>query len=717
MANWGSRVLITCRHKPAALLAGTQGREALQIRLETLPTGEAVLFARRHPALRNLFLGDPQQHLLSRRILNVSRGHPLLLDRLAKLAELPQPETLQDALNQLESRADFSKLPDLFSIGAKLPQQERDYLLDALQTSLDGLLELAEPEARHLLWVLSLADDPVPEDLLKGVWSGMSEQQELQAHWREIMAAMDQLPYAIRKQAYDQMPDEIRALLDEPAPELADMKPLLQTLLDLGLTTVEDEVYTCHELTRERIAVWMQTHPDERKNRDEQQLWIAYAERWVQWFDSLFHENQDAALEMGRRALVGFVRAGAFEQLGSFASNLIGSTSDPRVLNALRPHLETAVAQAPEGQARWRCRGMLADALSRAGQYEASLGFYVEAEAEARSNESWADVAAIIGNRATTLMYASKLDMARDKQLASAEAERRAGRPEIHALIRELEALRIDIMQGQATEVLDPVETGLANIEDWHNRAEAVETITEAPDREFRLRALVGALDIARMAYFRLEQWTQALIKLDRSIEVQRLAGRGEFEIALNRFNRAVVLQKLKDYGKAQAELESLLELQDSAGNHRSKAKILSTLANLLNDLGDVKQAVIQERRALALTNTLEDIADRSISHHNLALYLEKSGSTVESADHRLAALAYRLAAGLGQDLKMSLHNYGVLYRRAKAAGTELVVPRLAELLDKPEFTALTHWLQQNGIPPADLQTAIYQALSQAMSM
>ena len=64
--------------------------------------------------------------------------------------------------------------------------------------------------------------------------------------------------------------------------------------------------------------------------------------------------------------------------------------------------------------------------------------------------------------------------------------------------------------------------------------------------------------------------------------------------------------------------------------------------------------------------------------------------------------------------MKSSLHNYAVLYQEAKAAGTELVVPRLAELLDKPEFTALTHWLLQNGIAPADLQAAIDQALAQA---
>ena len=360
---------------------------------------------------------------------------------------------------------------------------------------------------------------------------------------------------------------------------------------------------------------------------------------------------------------------------------------------------------------------MLADALRKARQLEASLGFYVEAEAEARSNGNWSDVAWITGNWAIALRDTGKLDAARDKQLASAEASRFAGRPEIHALGGELEALRIAIMQGRASEVLETVEVGVEKIEDWNRRSEAGETVPEAPNRESRLRALVSALNIASEAHSALEQWPQALAKIDRMIEVQRLAGRGELEIAKARFNRAVVLKDIKDFGKAQTELESLLDVFEAAGDHYCKAAVLSTLAGLFNDLNDVNQAVIQARRALALLNTFEDIDDRAMSHNNLAEYLEKSGATAESADHQLAALAYRLAAGLGQDLKLSRNNYAIRYQRAKAAGKELVVPRLDELLDKPEFAALTHWLQQNGIPPADLQAAIDQALSQAMSL
>ena len=70
-----------------------------------------------------------------------------------------------------------------------------------------------------------------------------------------------------------------------------------------------------------------------------------------------------AALEAGSRALVYCVQAGAYDRLGGFASGVVTSTSDPRLLEGLLPHLEAAAESAPEGQPRWTCLCYLADAL------------------------------------------------------------------------------------------------------------------------------------------------------------------------------------------------------------------------------------------------------------------------------------------------------------------------------------------------------------------
>ena len=113
----------------------------------------------------------------------------------------------------------------------------------------------------------------------------------------------------------------------------------------------------------------------------------------------------------------------------------------------------------------------------------------------------------------------------------------------------------------------------------------------------------------------------------------------------------------------------------------------------------------------------MPDPGDRAISHNNLASYLDRSGTPAALAAasrHQLAALVYRLVAGLGQDLQTSLGNYAIFFRRAQAAGTSLAVPTLADLLTDPAFAPLATWLTQRQVDPASLQAAIDDLLAQA---
>jgi tetratricopeptide (TPR) repeat protein len=147
-----------------------------------------------------------------------------------------------------------------------------------------------------------------------------------------------------------------------------------------------------------------------------------------------------------------------------------------------------------------------------------------------------------------------------------------------------------------------------------------------------------------------------------------------------------------------------------------SSATTLSSLANLFDDQGDVPQAITQQRRALALHAQLPDPGDRAISHNNLAEYLKRHGTPAalaESPRHQLAALIYRLVAGLGQDLQTSLGNYARGFRSAQAAGTPLLVPRVAELLADPAFQSLADWLRQRQVDVDEVQAAVDQTLEQ----
>ena len=80
------------------------------------------------------------------------------------------------ALDALEKSQDFSQLPALFAASPG-DAKELAYLNDALATSLDQLIRDAGPDARRLLWMIAVANDPVTLGLLKGVWSGESHEQ------------------------------------------------------------------------------------------------------------------------------------------------------------------------------------------------------------------------------------------------------------------------------------------------------------------------------------------------------------------------------------------------------------------------------------------------------------------------------------------------------------------------------------------------------------
>src|SRR6185437_13842344 len=118
----GSRVLVTSRHRPAVL----EGK-ALWIPLGALPIEEAALYFQNHAVLRCLWYGDDDAFALAERILDVSRGHPLILARIADLAKRYYDEEkhalvpeghgeIALALSRLQGEG-FRALPDLFAKG------------------------------------------------------------------------------------------------------------------------------------------------------------------------------------------------------------------------------------------------------------------------------------------------------------------------------------------------------------------------------------------------------------------------------------------------------------------------------------------------------------------------------------------------------------------------------------------------------------------------
>jgi tetratricopeptide (TPR) repeat protein len=697
-----------------------------------LPAPEAALFLRANPTLsRMLFADNASESALAQRLLKASRFHPLLMDRLTRLAgNATLRGQLLQALDALEHSKAFGKLPALFA-SAPGDAGELDYLHDALATSLDQLIRDASVDARRVLWLIAVANEPVALGLLKSVWS--REENSEQAQLRRIKEILNMLPEL--QAELTAMPQEIRAALDALPPERPvawpELEPLLHYLVSVGLAAElrsgpgdDNSELTCHELVRERIGDWMAQKQADCGEWTENTIRLAYAERLAKAFTAMRHMDMSGALQAGSRALVYCVQAEAWDRLVGFASGVVTSAKDPRLLEALIPHLRAAAEVAPEGRTRRACLTNLADTLSGGGRPDASLPFYEQAAHEARvaaevggkgAPQAWADLALISANWANACRSLDDLDKARQLHLESATASKKADRPAVHIIGRELEALRIEIKQGRASQALPKIQARLAQLEGWWRRQRAGERVPEAPDLEFLSRAYIGALDIANDQHRALGDWDSALRCTDAILSAERELRRPVEDIAGSRMNRANELRKLQRFAEAKSELEECLEIFRS--DPIRTARTLGSLASLFDDQGDIDQAVGQQRRALVLFERLPSPADRAGSHINLANYLERHGketSIAESTLHRLAGLSYCLAAELGGDLQSVLPNYAIYFRRARVAGTEPVIPRLAQLLADPAFHPLDLWLRQRQVDLDELQSAIDKILDQA---
>ena len=385
-----SRLLVTTRHRPRAL---ADAATTLWIPLGPLPMREAGLYLRTRPELRRLLFGNTSGKALVYRLLEISRGHPLILDHFARLAR--DPAVLSAALDRIQSEG-WQGLPNLFGEGARDDAQrdrERQYLEDVVMGAVDLLIGRLSPAARRLLGVITLANEPVREAFIAGVWQGRSAEDEQLKRISQGIPCLYQLPdNDPRKQRLVQLPDNdprkqrlVARLETDTGQQLLErlrnlalpsdappVGPLLAGLHGAGLLiqdvlapsgvagsatsaadgpgTGDSVTYSFHELVRERVAVWMAAHADQRASRPDDAIRVAYGERYAQLFNILYHQNRDAANEAGRRALVYFVAARAFDQLESFASTLITGVRDPALLRSMIAELGGHNRSGPTGQ-------------------------------------------------------------------------------------------------------------------------------------------------------------------------------------------------------------------------------------------------------------------------------------------------------------------------------------------------------------------------------
>jgi|GEM_PF-3962175 len=191
------------------------------------------------------------------------------------------------------------------------------------------------------------------------------------------------------------------------------------------------------------------------------------------------------------------------------------------------------------------------------------------------------------------------------------------------------------------------------------------------------------------------------------------MLGEGEHALARNRFNRYGPLLSLGRLVEAEQILESCLAVFRGVVDLSMEASVLSALGDLWYRRGDLEQAAGLERQALAARNRLFDLEGRSISHGNLADYLDHLGVTEEAARYRLARIVYDLVMRHGEFLATDLGNLAILMRRAAASEKRYELPRLAELLARPEFEPLQRTLTEWKVGLDELQAKIDQQVEE----
>src|SRR5262249_31237490 len=155
------------------------------------------------------------------------------------------------------------------------------------------------------------------------------------------------------------------------------------------------------------------------------------------------------------------------------------------------------------------------------------------------------------------------------------------GRPVVNVIASELEALRIDIVQGRSNAARPEVEARLARVQQWWDQDRAGQSVPEAPETEFLARAFIGALDVPQEADLAQDTLTSALGRLDLQMEVKYALQRPAEDIGATRMNRAAILVALGRSGGARAELEACLQLFQN--NPTLSSKVLASLADLFN--------------------------------------------------------------------------------------------------------------------------------------
>jgi tetratricopeptide (TPR) repeat protein len=215
------------------------------------------------------------------------------------------------------------------------------------------------------------------------------------------------------------------------------------------------------------------------------------------------------------------------------------------------------------------------------------------------------------------------------------------------------------------------------------------------------------------MVNYSFKQWEACIELLEEIEQIEREMGETKHLQYRTRFNKYTPLMRLGRLDEAQRVVQECLSVFREADDLTHQSKALSALANIWDERGDIKQAIALQRQALSICNRLPDPFDRAPFHNNLANYFTEAGKPEDEARHLLAGIIYSVIS-TPYHLSDFVKNLRIRIHRAAQSGRRYELPRISDLLTRPEFEALGGFLEKSGVDLQELQAQIDQMVEQA---
>lgn len=679
-----SRVALTSRVSPANLPAGliVESLHALTVR-------EATLMLEASEDGRRLLNGDAAARTMARRLLEVTQGHPKLLELGLAAAKLAAGDmtALARRLDAAEQawRDGGQSLAAFFATGESRVS-DRGFI-DQLAGWTAAATARLPAAAQTLFFALAAMEEPDREaGLLEMLWPHL---------WGEVATGE---------------PPDFALLLD--------LAPLLDCLTEAALIDAQ-----AVGEAEDGPASW-RLHPGvaaAARDKAPDGLCAAVDRHmggiWLEVLQLCLENETQGAGEMIRRA--GFaaapylLRGQQWEAAGRALEQVLKRDSSPATVAAALPLLRKAADRAA-GADSLAARGRLARALWLAGQgaaAETELRGLID-QAAAAGDYQMASVAA--GDLLNLLRDAGRLPEALTLAEEKAGHTLRAGLGPWTRLLDEAQKLQIMVLRGDYAAVLTTVERHRQTMRNLPEDGGAAEASVAWHVRETLLNVGVEA---AR----RSEHW-QAALDFNHDIAASMHArGAAATAQARARFSDYGPLLALGRLDAAAALLAECRSVFTHARDWRMLGKVLSGQADLADECGRPGEAAVLERTALRYKYAAAAPETCANSHNNLANYLIKSdGPEAAALAHRLAAILIEALMVSGQvevwrrNLVIDILRLGVADARAAMPGSVVEVVRLAEAEEGVGLADLLAALNRDGVDLDELLQAVTAAAFKA---